>query len=71
MKTNRTLSVKYKVAFDDDSKLLTEMFADLVRAHGRWLRKAAWEEFSGDGRIVFNSRGVIEWEVEDETTQDA
>jgi hypothetical protein len=67
VEVNRSLSVKYKVMFDDDSKPLVEMFADLVRAHGRWLRKTGWTEFAGNGRIVFNSRGVIEWEVEDET----
>lgn len=65
MKTNRTLIVRYKVNYDDDSKLLSDKIADLVTEHAEWLYDHSGK-LKGDGRIQIN-KGVIEWEMEDET----
>lgn len=63
MKTNRTLKVKYKVNYDDDSKLLMMKCLDLIKAHAKWMEDSPWTAFKGEGRIEFNNIGVIEWKA--------
>jgi len=63
MKTNKTLVVRYKVNYDDDAKILSDKFADIVDQHAVILKETPWKKFKGDGRISINGVGIIEWKV--------
>jgi len=65
MKTNRTLIVRYKVNYDDDSKFLSDKLTRLIKAHYKYCKDGG-HTIPGDGRIALGKLGVVEWEIDEE-----
>ena len=51
---------------DNDAELLTHKLYKIIAAHKKWMKGTPWTEQAGDGRVVIDGVGIIEWEIDEE-----